>query len=217
MTYSQFPPRPETLRQAKRVAALVGLLALTGCSTYNPVALFHRYEGGVIGANPPPAPGLDAPWPNLASVPARPPVLSAKEQARVRARLEASNRTQNQLGGQTLPTKPTLSPQPHEPPLRIGFVPGAAVLSHADTEALEALASRRAGHKIAAIGFAPRSDAAGLRLALLRAAAIANVLTAAGVPADAVRLEALVGGRGGAAQVIYGEKPRRKPISQDQS
>lgn len=218
MIYSQIPPKPETLRRRLRAAVLMAALALTGCSTYNPVTLFHRYEGGVIGTEPPPAPGLDAPWPNLASVPKRPPMLPSEEQASVRRRLEAANRTQNRLGGQGLPvTKPVPAPQRQEAPVRVGFRPGAAVLSHADLGALRALAARRGDYRIAAIGFAPTRDAAGIRLALLRATAIANALTAAGVPGAAIRIEALATGRGGAAQMLYGEKSHTEPTSQDQS
>jgi hypothetical protein len=58
---------------------------------------------------------------------------------------------------------------------------------------------------IAAIGFAPVRTAAGLHLALRRATAIANTLTVLGVPASAIRIEALAMGRGGAAQLLYGE------------
>lgn len=217
MIYSQNLPRHETPRRRPGLAMLAATLALSGCSTYNPVTLLHRYEGGTIGAQPPSAPGLDAPWPNLASVPAKPPPVPAAEQARVRNRLEASNLAQNRLGGQVLPEKPTSAPVPHEPPLRIAFRPGNAVLTPADMRVLRALAARRGDNAIAAIGFAPDADAAGLRLALLRATAIANALTAAGVPADHVRLEALASGRGGAAQVIYGAESNQSRTSQDQS
>jgi hypothetical protein len=51
-----------------------------------------------------------------------------------------------------------------------------------------------------------------LRLALLRATAIANALEVAGVPAADIRLEALASGRGGAAQMLY---PRHKPTTPD--
>ncbi|EGO95077.1 hypothetical protein [Acidiphilium sp. PM] len=51
-----------------------------------------------------------------------------------------------------------------------------------------------------------------MRLALLRATAIANALEVAGVPAADIRLEALASGRGGAAQMLY---PRHKPTTPD--
>lgn len=223
MTYTEISPKPQgTIRRTLAASSFVALLfpmllALAGCSTYNPVTLFHRYEGGVIGTEPPPAPGLAAPWPNLASVPPRPAMLPSAEQARVRSRLEAANRNQNMLGGQAPPAARSTPVPPQQKPVRVSFRPGAALLSPAELDALHALARRRGNHRIAAIGFAPNRNAAGLELALLRATAIANALTAAGVPGSAIRIEALATGRGGVAQVIYDHKPNQEPTSQDQS
>lgn len=208
MIYSQISPKPETLSRRPAVAALLGVLALTGCSTYNPETLFHRYEGGVIETSPPPAPGLDKAWPNLAAVPPKPQVMPRAEQARVRSRLEAANRNQNELAGHP-PAAPAPAPAaPREPPVRLGFRPGNAVLSQADLHALRALAARRGNHRIAAVGFATTGEASGLRLALLRATAIANALGAAGVPESDIRIVALATGRGGAAQMLYDRKSR---------
>ena len=89
MTYSQIPPTPETPSRIVAVMAALAVIALSGCAAYSPAALLHRYEGGVISSGPPPAPGLDSPWPNLASVPPRPTSISPADQA---ARLAISTR-----------------------------------------------------------------------------------------------------------------------------
>ena len=212
MTYSQIPPTTETPSRIVAVMAALAVIALSGCAAYSPAALLHRYEGGVISSGPPPAPGLDSPWPNLASVPPRPTSISPADQAALRGRLEAANRGQNLMAGHEPPAPAAAPPPPSVPPLRLGFRPREAVLSPAQIALLGAFAARRAGRPIAAIGFAPGRDPAGLRLALLRATAIANALEVAGVPAADIRLEALASGRGGAAQMLY---PRHKPTTPD--
>lgn len=209
MTYSEVSPEPEMPHRRMRMAiALAVLLALSGCATYNPVTLFHRYEGGTIGTNPPPAPGLDQPEPNLASVPKKPKLLPATVQRTVRARLQAANAGQNVLpapGGGVAPVKHSSPPAPpvNPPPVPIGFAPGRAVLTYEDRLALQGLAAKRGAATVTAMGFASAPGEAGLRLAMLRATAIANGLTLHGVPASEIRLAALAQGRGGAAQLVY--------------
>lgn len=209
MTYSEVSPEPEMPHRRMRMAiALAVLLALSGCATYNPVTLFHRYEGGTIGTNPPPAPGLDQPEPNLASVPKKPKLLPATVQRTVRARLQAANAGQNALPAPGEKTTGVVScgcvyPMRTPPPVLIGFERGRAVLSYADRLALRGLAARRDGATVTAMGFAGAPGEAGLRLAMLRATAIANALTLHGVPASEIRLAALAQGRGGAAQLVY--------------
>jgi hypothetical protein len=223
MDYTQVSPKPEMrrcrmsqlrercargLRRSGLAAAILSLLTLAGCATYDPLTAYHHYEGGVIGQNPPPAPGLHDKFPNLASVPPKPPVLSPLVQRAVRQQLLEANQHQTAApdpGAGAAPpatTIATAAPAPVAPPLLVGFQPGRAILSHQDQMALRALAAHRGGGTIAAIGFAPAQTPADLALALQRATAIANVLTEAGVPATAVRLEALTTGRGGAAQLL---------------
>ncbi len=92
--------------------------------------------------------------------------------------------------------------------VRLAFEPGSPVLPAASAEALRALAKRRGGHAIAAIGYGdadsadPAVQAKALTLGLQRAQAIAQALAADGVPEQSVRLEAQAGGRGGSARII---------------
>lgn len=63
------------------------MLALTvsGCANgvgaYDPVAWWHHLEGGRIAEARPQPPGIDAPYPNLASIPSKPQALSAAARA----------------------------------------------------------------------------------------------------------------------------------------
>ncbi|MCF3947777.1 hypothetical protein AiwAL_15875 [Acidiphilium sp. AL] len=214
MIYTVLSPKVETLpRHQLRGKALLALgLALSGCASMNPVTVFHRYEGGAIAHNPPPPPGLDEPYPNLASVPPKPPPLSPRLQRSIRGQLEAANTSQNALsapaGGVAHPSAPQPPATPRAKPVLIRFRPGKAILPRSQRAILRALAARRGAADIAAIGFAPRQTPAGLNLAMLRATAIANELVRAGVPASAIRIEALSMGRGGAAQLIYASAPQ---------
>jgi outer membrane protein OmpA-like peptidoglycan-associated protein len=60
--------------------------ALAGCGQSGdedtgPIAWWHNLEGGPIAAQRPPPPGLQAPYPHLASVPAKPKPFDPKAQA----------------------------------------------------------------------------------------------------------------------------------------
>jgi hypothetical protein len=84
--------------QVRRVLAAAALLLfaapllLAGCTDsgpLDPVAAWHGVQGGSIAGQRPPPPGSDAPYPNLASVPARPEADDAAARARVAAGLMA--------------------------------------------------------------------------------------------------------------------------------
>jgi outer membrane protein OmpA-like peptidoglycan-associated protein len=119
----------------------------------------------------------------------------------------------------TAPTAPPVAPpKPSAPgaPLSgneaaavpVSFPLGSAVLPSDDNAALSALAARRGAHAIAVTGFGeatesmPAKQSAGLTLALARARAIAAALTADGVPASVLRIDAQAAGRGGAARLL---------------
>lgn len=85
---------------------------------------------------------------------------------------------------------------------RVGFAPGSAALSPDDAAAIKQFAAKRGSATIVVTGY---GDVAGndltaqttaLSLGLSRAQAIANALTAAGVPPSAVRVGAEAAGRG---------------------
>lgn len=85
---------------------------------------------------------------------------------------------------------------------RVMFAPGAATLSADDTAAVKAFAAKRGNAVISVTGYgdATANDVASqttaLSLGLSRAQAVANALTAAGVPQSAVRVGAEAAGRG---------------------
>ena len=184
------------------------LMPLAGCAS--PVARFHAYEGGVIAQHPPPPPGLHRPYPNLSAVPPRPQAISGANQRAIRAGLLAENNKENQLpapaGGVSIAAKapPVLQPTP---PLLLGFAPGSAILPSAERQRVSAFAAQRGALMIRAAGFATARNQVGLRLALLRATAIANALTASGVPGADIRLAALTGAKGGAVQLFNPTHP----------
>jgi len=90
----------------------------------------------------------------------------------------------------------------------VSFLPGSAVLRPESDAALRTLASRRFDGAVAVLGggdagsAAPDIQAAALPLAWRRAQAIAAVLTEAGIPASALRVDAAALGRGGIARLV---------------
>lgn len=94
------------------------------------------------------------------------------------------------------------------PGVSVAFRPGSATLPAAADAALRELAGRRAGATIAvtaggdAAGLSAEAQARALPLAFRRTQAMQDVLTAAGVPAAALRIDAAAMGRGGAAHLI---------------
>jgi outer membrane protein OmpA-like peptidoglycan-associated protein len=94
------------------------------------------------------------------------------------------------------------------PGVSVAFRPGSATLPAAADASLRELAGRRAGATIAvtaggnAAGASAEAQARALPLALRRTRAMQDVLTAAGVPAAALRVDAAAMGRGGAAHLI---------------
>lgn len=105
--------------------ALLASLALAGCSR-TPidagVDLYHDLEGGAIAEQRPPPPGLDAPYPNLGSIPARPTAPDVAAQQRIAdqlatqrdaATLAAANSPLTVLPATPAPPKPATAPDPN--------------------------------------------------------------------------------------------------------
>lgn len=74
-----------------RFAGAALLLALAGCGngvgSYDPVVWWHHLEGGEIARDRPPPPGINAPYPNLALIPAKPQALSEADRAKAAEQL----------------------------------------------------------------------------------------------------------------------------------
>ncbi len=166
-------------------------------------------KAGTEAASPPASPA-DVPIPAITQDSTPPPPVPAAPPAAPR------------IAGVTLPvTVPHLPPvAPPTPasipaldaaaaaPVALAFTPGTATLTVADRADLQALAARRGPHMIAILGFgdAAQEDAnsqrLGLDLAISRAAAIARVLEADGVPFADLSLSGAAGGSGGAARLV---------------
>ena len=88
------------------------------------------------------------------------------------------------------------------------FVTGSADLPLPAADSLKQLAARRGSGVIAVTGYGdaasndPDAQSAALTLGLSRAQAMAAALTAAGVPASAVQVDAEASGRGGTARLV---------------
>ncbi len=104
----------------------------------------------------------------------------------------------------------TPAPPPPNPAniVSVTFVTGSAALPASAADTLKQLAGRRGGGIIAVTGFGdaasndPDAQSAALALGLSRAKAMAAALTAAGVPASAVQVDAAAIGRGGTARLV---------------
>jgi outer membrane protein OmpA-like peptidoglycan-associated protein len=104
------------------------------------------------------------------------------------------------------PLAPAAAKPPDGPPILLAFQPDSAMLDAPSKKALQALAIARGGARVRVGGFGEQHsgpDAAALALALSRARRIADALTAAGVPPDAITLVAAAAGSGGFAQLLY--------------
>jgi outer membrane protein OmpA-like peptidoglycan-associated protein len=99
-------------------------------------------------------------------------------------------------------------PPPSPNTVSITFLGGSATLSPSATDALKQLSARRGKGIIAVTGYGeavssdPDAQSKALTLGMTRAQAIATALTAAGVPASAVQVDAEAIGRGGTARLV---------------
>jgi outer membrane protein OmpA-like peptidoglycan-associated protein len=173
------PPEPVglTAGQYQDVAQrLAPVPAETPATQANPAAL----AGLALPAAPPPVP--DVPGLDLPATPAPHEILVPPPAA-----------------------APATAPQASAP-VSLAFRPGSAILSADAVKALAAIAQGRGSARILAGGFGEQAatpDDAALTLALERAQAIADALTAAGAPPAAIRLTAVAAGSGGFVQLVY--------------
>jgi len=105
-----------------------------------------------------------------------------------------------------LPIAATPMITPYSPPVALAFQPGSAIVNPKAEAALATVAGERGYVDILAGGFGDGDGAKNphaLALAVERAQAIADALTAAGAPASAIRLQASATGSGGFVQLVY--------------
>jgi outer membrane protein OmpA-like peptidoglycan-associated protein len=154
----------------------------------------------------------------LTPVPAETPATRANPAALAGLALPVAPPPLPNVPGLDLPANPALheifAPPPAAPapppqgsaPVSLAFRPGSAILSPDAITALAAIAQARGSTGILAGGFGEQAetpDGAALTLALERAQAIADALTAAGAPPAAIRLTAVAAGSGGFVQLVY--------------
>jgi outer membrane protein OmpA-like peptidoglycan-associated protein len=181
---------------------------------------------------PPPAPAAPpakAPVGAVASAPLTPPVATPAgaangaalappgstpaETASLPQMASAPPPTPN-VPGFAVPSE-TAAPAPTPPPATIAgdavsvpFPEGSALLPASATAPLKQLAAKRGAATIAVVGYgeadaaSPDAQSTALTLGLARAQAMAAVLTASGVPAGAVQIDAQAIGHGGSARLI---------------
>jgi outer membrane protein OmpA-like peptidoglycan-associated protein len=101
------------LRVSRAAIGVAAALALPGCSmpdSMNAVDWWHSMEGGRIAEARPPPPNADDPYPNLASVPAKPKTEDQSQRGRVATRLLA-DRASGEYAAATVPlTAPPPAP-----------------------------------------------------------------------------------------------------------
>jgi len=105
-----------------------------------------------------------------------------------------------------LPQPATPMITPYSAPVSLAFQPGSAIVTPKTEAALVRVAGSRGFAEILAGGFGDgdaATDPHALTLAVERAQAIADALTAAGTPPSVIRLTAAAAGSGGFVQLVY--------------
>lgn len=121
-TVAQPKGRTRVLQAAVPLAAA---LLLAGCSSgpsINPVSWWHHLEGGAIAKQRPPPPGANAPFPNLASVPATPKPPNMKQLNAITAGLVA-DRKNARIEAATAPLPDPSSPSASPALFGVGTAP----------------------------------------------------------------------------------------------
>jgi outer membrane protein OmpA-like peptidoglycan-associated protein len=149
----------------------------------------------IEAAAPPPLPTTPPPPPSLPGVSAPPPASAGQPAAA----------TPTAVAAATPPPPPGSNPADT---VNVTFVSGSATLPAVGADTLKQLAARRGNGVIAVTGYGdatsddPTAQSQALGLGLSRAQAMASALTAAGVPASAVQVDAAALGRGGMARLV---------------
>lgn len=113
------PRRGDRLRQAAvALAAVAASAGLGGCDPGNAVTstvdFYHSLQGGVIADERPPPPGVDDPYPKVASIPPRPAAPDITAQERLSDQLAAQRDAASRLAAQN-PVTALPAPKPATP------------------------------------------------------------------------------------------------------
>jgi outer membrane protein OmpA-like peptidoglycan-associated protein len=106
------------------------------------------------------------------------------------------------------PKPNTAAPKVTDTSVSVPFADGSAQLPPSASAPLQALAAKRGDATIAVVGYGeasaatPDAQSTALTLGLARAQAMATALTAAGVPAGSVQIDAQAIGHGGSARLV---------------
>ena len=122
----------QALVRGSAMLATAGWL-LAGCSTIssmNPVNWWHRQQGGTIANQRPEPPGADQPYPNIASVPAKPELPDAEALKKLTDSLVA-DRTNAQHAAQSAPLADPSSPSASPNLFGVGTAPPPAPSANA--------------------------------------------------------------------------------------
>ncbi len=123
----QHPRQAGFFRQGAVAALLLAALALSGCSdkqaTTTPLDWWHNLEGGVIATQRPPPPGANDPYPNIATIPPRPPAADVAQHQAIADSLATQRDAANTAAAQaplaattpSPPSKPAAPPKPAAP------------------------------------------------------------------------------------------------------
>jgi outer membrane protein OmpA-like peptidoglycan-associated protein len=109
--------QPQGLRQGAALAVALSL-ALAGCERplNGAIDLFHGLEGGPIADQRPPPPGVDAPYPNLGTTPARPLAPDVAAEQRIGDTLAAQRDAATaEAARDPLKALPRMAPPPKPP------------------------------------------------------------------------------------------------------
>ncbi len=120
----------------------------------NPVNWWHRHEGGEIAKDRPPPPGADQPYPNLATVPARPAPPNQEELKKLTDSLVA-DRTNAQHAAQAAPLADPSSPSASPTLFGVGTAPPPPPASAATPAAPGAAGASAAPVASASLAAAP--------------------------------------------------------------
>ena len=183
------------LRQAAGLAAL--LAGLAGCQGRGTIGagedFFHGLQGGAITQQRPPPPGVNDPFPNLGSIPARPPAPDIIAEQRIADQL-AAQRDQAEAAAAANPLTPRAAPpalpkpaapDPNANRVTVDAAPTPATASAAVKAAVPAAAPAAAIPTLGAVPAVPAALVAGPLPSLAAAPPPAPANVGLAVPASA--------------------------------